>query len=378
MAQAEFRERQDLQALLRKQLPDLIPELLVIAEEFGDWDESRRRIDLLAVDRKANLVVIELKRGDTGSHMELQALRYAAMVSTMTFEQAVTAYEKFLGKEQGLPARQRLLDFLGWSEPNEDDFAQDVRLILFSEDFSRELTTSILWLNQRQLDISCYRMSAYKLDERLLLDFQQIIPLREAEEYQVKLRNKQQEEQAARRDQVPWNGELYANYGDSDYRSWDDARKYGFISAGGSDWFSRTLRLLEPGRRVWVNRPGAGYIGVGIVTGEPVDAREFKVDTPDGQKLYLDVGQVNPAMRAAAEDSESAEKFVPIRWIKTVDESDAIRESGLFGNQNSAAKPVAASWPLTVARLTRAFGLAEEDNGNLSPKAKAKSDGSRP
>ena len=219
-AQAQLLERQNLQVLLRQQLPELMPDLLVIAEEFGDWDESRRRIDLLAVDKKANLVVIELKRGDTGSHMELQALRYAAMVSTMTFEQAVTAYEKFMVDNQGPPARERLLDFLGWSEPNEDDFAQDIRLVLFSEDFSRELTTSILWLNQRQLDISCYRMSAYKIEQRLLLDFQQIIPLKEAEEYQVKLRNKQQEAQSARREQVPWNGELYANYGDSEHRSW--------------------------------------------------------------------------------------------------------------------------------------------------------------
>lgn len=357
LAQAALRERQDLQALLRRQLPELIPDLLVIAEEFGDWDDSRRRIDLLAVDRMGNLVVVELKRGDTGSHMELQALRYAAMVSTMTFEQAVSAYEGFLGPEAALSARRQLLDFLGWSEPNEDDFAQDVRIILFSEDFSRELTTSILWLNQRQLDISCYRISAYRLDQRLLLDFQQIIPLKEAEDYQVRLRNKQQEVQSARREQVAWNGELYANYGDNEYRSWDDARSFGFISAGGGEWFTRTLRLLEPGKRVWVNRPGIGYLGVGIVQGEPVDARDFMVQTEQGMRAYLDVGHVHPQMRAAADDPERTDKFVPIRWIKTVDESRAIRQNGLFGNQNSAAKPVSASWPATVARLKAAFGV---------------------
>ena len=357
LVQAALRERQDLQALLRRQLPELIPDLLVIAEEFGDWDDSRRRIDLLAVDRQGNLVVVELKRGDTGSHMELQALRYASMVSTMTFEQAVSAYENFLGAEAALPARRQLLDFLGWSEPNEDDFAQDVRIVLFSEDFSRELTTSILWLNQRQLDISCYRISAYRLDDRLLLDFQQIIPLKEAEDYQVKLRNKQQEAQSARREQVAWNGELYANYGDNEYRSWEDARHFGFISAGGGEWFTRTLRLLEPGKRVWVNRPGVGYVGVGIVSGEPVDARDFMVQTEHGPRRYLDVGHVHPQMREAAEDSERTDKFVPVQWIKTVDESRAIRQNGLFGNQNSAAKPVSPSWPATVARLKEAFGM---------------------
>jgi len=93
-AEAQIRERADLQRLLRGRIgvlssdDDGKPDLLVIAEEFGEWTESRRRIDLLALDRAANLVVIELKRVEDGGHMELQAIRYAAMVSTMTFEQA--------------------------------------------------------------------------------------------------------------------------------------------------------------------------------------------------------------------------------------------------------------------------------------------------
>jgi RecB family endonuclease NucS len=53
------------------------PDTIVIAEEFGEWEDSRRRIDLLGLDKNANLVVIELKRTDDGGHMELQALRYS-------------------------------------------------------------------------------------------------------------------------------------------------------------------------------------------------------------------------------------------------------------------------------------------------------------
>ncbi len=58
--------------------------------------KSKRRVDLLAVDRDANLVVIELKRTEDGGHMELQAVRYAAMVSPMTFTQAVEVYGHYL------------------------------------------------------------------------------------------------------------------------------------------------------------------------------------------------------------------------------------------------------------------------------------------
>ena len=93
------KERQDLQRILRSRIEVLDPDLLIIAKEYGDWEESRRRIDLLALDRDAKLVVIELKRTEDGGHMELQALRYAAMVSTMTFTQAVEAYRGVLTRE---------------------------------------------------------------------------------------------------------------------------------------------------------------------------------------------------------------------------------------------------------------------------------------
>jgi RecB family endonuclease NucS len=62
-------ERSDLQRLLRGQPTALGEDLLIVGEEFGDWEDSRRRIDLLAVDRDAHLVVIELKRTDDGGHM---------------------------------------------------------------------------------------------------------------------------------------------------------------------------------------------------------------------------------------------------------------------------------------------------------------------
>ena len=123
-----------------------------IQEPMRDiWEDSRRRIDLLAIDKEAKLVVIELKRTQDGGHMDLQAIRYASMVSAMTFERAVQIHADFL-QNQGDPpeeARSRILGFLGWSEASEDDFADDVRILLVSEDFGKELTTAVLWLRDR-------------------------------------------------------------------------------------------------------------------------------------------------------------------------------------------------------------------------------------
>jgi hypothetical protein len=186
-------ERQHLQATLKRQIDVVAPNCLVISEEFSEWSGSQRRIDLLAVDKEGNLVVIELKRTETGEHMDLQALRYAAMVSTLTFNRAVEIYQKYLVSiDSEDDAEGKLLEFLGWEDPQEDDFALDVRIILVSSNFSKELTTSVMWLNERNLNIRCVRLkpSIYKSD--IFFDVQQIIPLPEAESYQVKI--KQQSE----------------------------------------------------------------------------------------------------------------------------------------------------------------------------------------
>ena len=85
-------ERFNLQPLLRADISVLGEDLLVIGEEYGGWQDARRRIDLLALDRSGRLVVIELKRTDDGGHMELQSLRYAAMVSSLGLDEVVDAY----------------------------------------------------------------------------------------------------------------------------------------------------------------------------------------------------------------------------------------------------------------------------------------------
>ena len=206
-------ERRDLQQMLREKIDIISPKTLVIAEEFSDWEETKSRLDLLGIDENANLVVIELKRTETGNYMELQAVRYAAMLSTLTFDKAVQIYEEFLRKtQQTKNARQDLLAFLEWQEPHEDQFARDVRIVLAAAEFSPELTTSVLWLNERDLDIRCVRLKPYRSGTQILLDVQQIIPLPDAGDYQVKLRVQvEQRREARQRDltKYSFNGKVY-------------------------------------------------------------------------------------------------------------------------------------------------------------------------
>jgi len=194
LANKNVSERYDLQRLLRERIEILVPEGYVITDEFGSWEESQRRIDLLCTDKEGRLIIVELKRGLTGSHMELQALRYAAMASAMNFDQAVDAHASYLKRIGGTEdARERLLHFLEWTNEDTVKFAEDVRIVLVSEDFDKELTTTVLWLNEYELDITCFRLVSYEVGSVHLLHVEQVIPLLEATEYQVRLREKKRE-----------------------------------------------------------------------------------------------------------------------------------------------------------------------------------------
>lgn len=161
LASQGIRERDDLQRILRTQISAVFPDSYVLAEEFGEWEDSRRSIDLLCIDKEANLVVVELKRTEDGGHMELQAIRYAAMISKMTFADAVSAHRKFLSKigRESDEAEGEILKFLEWDEPHPGEFGKDVRIVLVSNDFKKEITTSVMWLNDYEIDIRKRRLA---------------------------------------------------------------------------------------------------------------------------------------------------------------------------------------------------------------------------
>src|SRR5215467_15677204 len=180
LAAEQIRERQDLQRVLRERIDVLGDDLLVVAEEYGQFEDSRRRVDLLALDRKGTLVVIELKRTDDGGHMELQSLRYAAMVSTMTVGHLVSTY----ADANGVDVQEARSAIAGLVEEPLDELPDHVRIILVSADFSTEITSTVIWLNGTyNTDISCYRIVPYRLGAEVLLDLQQIIPLPEAKDF---------------------------------------------------------------------------------------------------------------------------------------------------------------------------------------------------
>jgi len=191
-------ERQHIQEWIR-QAPELLgEELLVVSVEFDRFENSKDRLDLLAIDRQGNLVVVELKRDSYAGYAELQALRYAAMVSSMTIEKLLPyylAYQKHhLGAEN--PSQEESLTSIQ-EFVNSDDFEElsnKPRIILCSQDFSAEITTTVLWLNQNGLDISCVRITPHNFQGKVAIVPNRIIPLQEAKQYLIDIQKKEEKE----------------------------------------------------------------------------------------------------------------------------------------------------------------------------------------
>lgn len=357
-AERGVKERADLQRLLKANIGVVAPppsDVLVISEEFGEWEDSKRRIDLLGIDRDASLVVIELKRDDEGGHMELQAIRYAAMVSRMTFQRAVKTYQAYLDKSgAGGDARSAILEFLRTSEPPRDDAVLDVRIVLVAADFAKELTTAVLWLNEWELDIRCVKVKPYSDGDGTILEVQQVVPLPEAAEYQVSIR----EEAISRREVARESGEptgyWFMNTGDgsNEGRSWEDCRKYGFMLAGGGEKWIRDAQKLKVGDKLFAYLSGHGYVGLGVVTAEAVPMKDF---VPAGQsKPILELPLTARVQRDRMNDPGRADWCAAVRWIRAVDRDKAVLKSHARRSTLEQIKK-----PELVADLLRQFGVSD-------------------
>ena len=296
------------------------------------------RIDLLAIAPDGSLVLIELKRDRTPREVVAQALDYASWVADLTPERLVQIYGRFsqsgsldadFQKRFGVPLDEETLN-------------QTHQIILVASELDASTERIVAYLNARDIAINVLFFQVFEHHGEPLLSRAWLI---DPGETQV---NAAQTTGGVGEAREPWNGEFYVSFGN---RSWEDACRYGFISGGGGAWYSQTLKLLQPDDRVWVKIPGTGYVGVGRVL-EPVQAvSAFMVNTPEGEKLAMDVLQHGDYYRKNADDPDLAEYFVRVKWLDVRDVRNAVNEVGLFGNQNTVCKPTTPKWRHTVERL---------------------------
>ncbi|MGR5351896.1 DUF4268 domain-containing protein [Vibrio sp. DNB22_19_2] len=192
-----FRERDHLQEWLANQPDALGEELLIIQKEFDGFDDTRERLDLLALDKDGNLVIIENKLDDTGRDVMWQALKYASYCSNLTKSQIVEIYQIYLNRYcDGGDAKSLLCEFLDAPDLSEVVLNSGInqRLMLVAANFRKEVTSTALWLLNHDIQVQCFKVTPYAMAQDLFLNVEQIIPTPEAKELMIGMNAKEAEE----------------------------------------------------------------------------------------------------------------------------------------------------------------------------------------
>jgi hypothetical protein len=141
------------------------------------------------------------------------------------------------------------------------------------------------------------------------------------------------------RSKEKWNqSDFYVAFGEDENRNWEDARRLGFISAGGGRHYSRPLSHLFIGSRVFAHIPGKGYVGVGKVMDEVKSIQDFTVQSNGAETNILAAQVKGKYLTQFADDPELAEYFVPVEWEITVPTDKAFWKPGMYANQNIVTK----------------------------------------
>ena len=202
-----FTERKHLQEWLAHEPSALGEELLIIQKEFDGFDDTRERLDLLALDKDGNLVIIENKLDDSGRDVVWQALKYASYCASLTKAQIVEIYQQYLDRYEPVTgevdllnapasASARICEFL--DAPDLDELKLNLgnsqRIMLVAANFRKEVTSTALWLLGQGISIACFKITPYSLGEQLLINIDQIIPTPEAKELMIGINAKEAEE----------------------------------------------------------------------------------------------------------------------------------------------------------------------------------------
>lgn len=190
-----FRERDHLQEWIAKNPEVLGEELLIIQKEFSGFNDTNERLDLLALDKLGNLVIIENKLDDSGKNVTWQALKYTSFCSTLTTKQILGLFQEYLNQLNLQEVAEDLVKtFL---ESTEEDLylnSGDQRIIFVANHFRKEVTSTVLWLLTHGIQIQCFRATPFSQNEDIFLQIEQIIPLPETEEFMIDAQEKKRED----------------------------------------------------------------------------------------------------------------------------------------------------------------------------------------
>jgi len=308
-------------------------ELLVIGRQVSTI--NRGRIDLLALDRHGDLFIVELKRDRTPRDIIAQVLDYASWIKDLDYDTVNEIALEYLNKELSEAFREYFNELL----PETINSSHSMVIVASEFDESSERIVQYL-ADEYKVNINVVFFSFFRQEG---LEFVG----------RAWLKDPEQVEESKGRKRAPWSGYWFVNVGEGERRNWDDNCRYDYIGAGGGLKYSRGLKRLKVGDKIFAYMKGQGYVGYGEVTKEAVTIKDFVVEKE--QKTLLELPLKSLKANENSDEPEMSEWAVGIHWIKTFQRSQAKRFNGIFANQNIVCE---IRQPDTVEFLEKEFEVS--------------------
>ncbi len=251
-SELRFRERDHLQEWIANNPTTLGEELLIIQKEFSGFSETNERLDLLALDKFGNLVIVENKLDDSGKDVTWQGIKYASYCASLTKQDILKIYQEFLGTTA--TAEDKISEFYENKEVSEILLNQGLnsqRLILVAANFRKEVTSSVLWLMNFKIRIQCFKVTPFELNDQLFLNVEQILPTKDTEDFVISIATKAQEEIEVQ--------ETLKNRHHNRIQFWEQ-----FLNA--SNKINKLFINNSPSKESWIGK-GIGMSGVNLNIG---------------------------------------------------------------------------------------------------------------
>jgi hypothetical protein len=336
---------QKLEDILFEDISVLGDEYLLIGRQLRT--SYGKIIDLVSINDSGKITVIELKRNKTPRDVVAQALDYASWIQDLSYDEIKNIFEDQHDKSFEESYENK------FGSPPPEKINQEHDMIIVCSEIDNETERILNYLSDNyNVPINVVFFRFFKEQDSEFISRSWLISPTEVEEKASKSKTHNKSE--------PWNGKDFivnVDASEDGISSWDDCRKYNFISAGGGKWYSRSLSVLQPGHRVFAMIPKKGYVGVGIVTEKSIPIKEFDVPNENGVMTNIfNVPLKCEGIKSQSEDLENCEYFVSINWIKEINEEKAFWVKGLRANQNSAFK---LRNKFTLEKLIEHFSLDE-------------------
>ena len=336
-----------LEAFIESDSTLLGAELLIIGRQVPTT--HGKFVDLLALDAEGTVYVLELKRDKTPRDVVAQILDYGSWVEHLDGDEIRQIYDRYNGD---VDLDSSFGEKFGTAVPDELNSQHVLTIIAGSADASTERI--VVYLNSTYgVPINVAFFQYFEDEGHKYLARTWLVDDSASDESPAVARK--------RSGGTAWNGtDWYVSFGeDPAGRSWADAVEFGFVSAGGGAWYSRTLQNLPVGARIFTCIPSSGYVGVGVVTGPAQKSMDATLVVSGVPTPFADLALKGNYRHAGDDESdELAEYLVPIEWTETRSSTRAFWKVGMFANQNSACK---LRNQFTIEEITREFDLVNQD-----------------